>query len=36
MGQEQDTEIKKLKENMNTLFEALNQLNQDKEVQEEE
>ena len=36
MGQEQDTEIKKLKENVNILFEALNQLNQDKEVQEEE
>ena len=36
MGQEQETEIKKLKENVDVLFEALTQLNQKKEVQEEE
>ena len=36
MGQEQENEIKKLNENVNVLFEALNQLNQEKEVQEEE
>ena len=36
MGQEQENEIKKLNENVNVLFEALNQLNQKKEVQEEE
>ena len=36
MGQEQDTELKKLKENVNILFEALNQLNQEKDVQGEE
>ena len=35
-GQEQEIEIKKLKENVDVLFEALNQLNQKKEVQEEE
>ena len=33
---EQEIEINKLKENVNVLFEALNQLNQKKEVQEEE
>ena len=32
----QGEEVKKLKENMDVLFEALNQLNQKKEVQEEE
>ena len=36
MGQEQENEIKKLNENVNVLFEALNQLNQKKEAQEEE
>ncbi len=36
MGQEQENEIKKLNENVNVLFEALKQLNQEKEVQEEE
>ena len=36
MGQGQETEIKKLKGNVDVLFEALNQLNLKKEVQEEE
>ena len=30
MGQEQENEIEKLNENVNVLFEALNQLNQEK------